>query len=151
MVIRTILVAKQLLDCADVIAVLKRVGRDHDEVNVQCDPGGQITVAHRSRSSRTCFAAGGWFRAERKSLTDAWCAGTQGMGQVNWMGRALPAAALVVAFAAARPARAADCAVALVVNTDSPEFSRARVEQAIGDGLGAPIVGSDEPGARERC
>jgi len=62
------------------------------------------------------------------------------MRQVDWMGRALGAAALVVVLGAARPARAADCAVALVVNADLPEFSRARVEQAIGDGLGAPIV-----------
>ena len=62
------------------------------------------------------------------------------MGQADWMGRALGAAVLVVALMAAGPAGAADCAVALVVNADSPEFSRARVEQAIGDGLGAPIV-----------
>ena len=73
------------------------------------------------------------------------------MGHIDWMGRALGAAALVVALAAAGPAQAADCAVALVVNADSPEFSRARVEHAIGDGLGAPIVRLDEQGARDRC
>ncbi len=73
------------------------------------------------------------------------------MRQVDWMRRALGAAVLVVALVAAGPAGAADCAVALVVNADSPEFSRARVEQAIGDGLGAPIVTPDEQGARDRC
>jgi hypothetical protein len=73
------------------------------------------------------------------------------MGQVGWMGRALGAAALVVALVAAGPAGAADCAVALVVNADSPEFSRARVERAIGDGLGAPIARLDEEGGRDRC
>ena len=73
------------------------------------------------------------------------------MRQVDWMRRALGAAVLVVALVAAGPAGAADCAVTLVVNADSPEFSRARVEQAIGDGLGAPIVTPDEQGARDRC
>jgi hypothetical protein len=73
------------------------------------------------------------------------------MGQVDWRGRALGAAVLVVALVAAGPAGAADCAVALVVNADSPEFSRARVEQAIGDGLGVPIIRLDEDSAHDRC
>jgi len=73
------------------------------------------------------------------------------MRQVDWMGRALGAAVLVVALMAAGPAGAADCAVALVVHADSPEFSRARVAQAIGDGLGAAVVSLGDDSARKRC